>query len=215
MIEAPFWRRAGAFAIDAAAFFTVWGIFSFIGFALGTTPAQVQNITYWPGLALYFVAFWALGATPGMRATGLAVMHSAAPPGPVRAAVRFVVLGGAIAIAGATVLLAFAPYVVLCLFGIYPHDLVAGTKVVRVTSDVNFAAGGAKTSRTVLVILRGFFILIVAGLVLGIAFGGIGDASYTAWVTNDGPEPLDLSFAFDNANQEQSRALEPGGVTSF
>lgn len=215
MTKASFWRRVGAFAIDAAAYYVVWGLLSLVGFAFGSTPAHVQDLTYWPGLALYFIGFWSMGATPGMRTMRIDLRREDERPGILRAAVRFAVLGGAAALSVATVIIAFAPYLVVCAFGLYPHDLIAGTHVVHVGSGEVEVHAGKRASAWILALVRGFFALMVIGVVLGIALGGFGDSSYTAWVRNDGSDALTMSYAFDAANETRSGTLRPGEVTDF
>jgi uncharacterized RDD family membrane protein YckC len=166
--KAGFLRRAGGLALDIAALYVIEFIGSMAGFLIGSTPAAVWDVTQWPVTALYFVGFWTKGGTPGMLAMKLRLEADAGvAPSLVRSAVRFLVLGGVTAVAGATVLVIAIPYVVICAFGIYPHDLIAGTVVRRVSP-----AGAANVSESrshavagaIIRIVLSFFGFMVAGL---------------------------------------------------
>ena len=180
MTLALFGRRVGAFAIDVAILFAldfVIGISLSLSLSFvrtGLTIGELEERLRWPLIAAYFIGFWTLGATPGMRQMRLALEGlSGGRTTLIAAVIRFAVLGGLIAFSGATILLAFAPYLLVCAFGFYPHDVLARTTVRRETRSVAGATWVITKSAYAIGLM--FFGLMVAGVVLGLAFGGFGE----------------------------------------
>ena len=217
--KAGFVRRAGALALDIAALYVIEFIVSMAGFLIGSTPAAVFNLTQWPVTALYFVAFWTKGRTPGMLAMKLRVETDAGvAPDLFRSALRFLVLGGVTAVASATLLVVVIPYVVVCGFGIYLHDLIAGTVVRRVSSTGAVIVSQSRSDAVAGAISRlvlAFAGLMVAGLVIGFAGGGIGDGAFIAHVRNDSGLDVRLTHAFDGRTSfTDDGPLAPGDATT-
>ncbi len=212
-------RRAAALALDIAALFVIEFIVSMPGFLIGSTPAVVWNVTQWPVTAIYFVGFWSTGRTPGMLAMKLRLETDAGfSPGLFRSASRFLVLGGATALASATLLVLVLPYVVICAVGFYPHDLVARTVLRRVSPAGEATASESRSyavGRAINWLVFGFFGLMIAGLVIGFAGGGIGDGAFIAWVRNDTGVDIRLTHAFNERSSFiDDGPVAPGGVTN-
>ena len=173
-----FLRRVGALAIDIA---IIFALDFFITIALSAVPlsltiAQLEERLRWPLIAVYFIWFWTRGGSPGMRQMQLALEDaSGGRPTPVAAAVRFAVLGGVVALSGATILLVLVPYALGCMLGLYPHDLLARTKVRHASQPISSAT--RVVSRSAYAVGLFFFGLMVVGVLLGVMFGGIGDPS--------------------------------------
>lgn len=226
--RASFLRRVGALAIDVAAIYALDFVITLpVGSVLmargGPTVAMVEEAVRWPLIAAYLIGFWATGSTPGMRSLGLElVANDGGRPGPILAAVRFVVFGGWVFASGMLWLLPLVPYAIVCAIGFYPHDVVARTNVRDSgfrSSSIMPAADGrdreSTPSQLINALVRAFLFVMLGGLAIGVIFGGIGDAGYAAYVRNDTGGPLTLSYAFDSrSDRPVTDALAPGATTS-
>ena len=187
------------------------------------TIARFEEGFRWPLIASYFIGFWTFGPTPGMRRLRLDLKGpDGDQPGLVRALIRFLVLGGVVALAGTAILILALPYVAICAFGRYPHDIVARTIVSHVSAGPRGGAILAITmpregaiSSLAFGVGRAFFILMTLGIGLG-AIAGFGDGSFVAWVRNDSDVPITLAYAFDNAQKtRESSPVAPGEATEI
>ena len=165
-------RRVGAFAIDAALAYVFLVVVivaaGSVLIPLGVTGRQADDFMRWPLIALYFIGFWLLGATPGMRLMRISVQGSAGGrPTPIAAIVRFAVLGAIAAIN----LGLLGLYAVVCVFGVYPHDALARTTVRR---DIPVASGLSKAIYKWSYVLGVVFFVLIVGVAWA-ALASMGD----------------------------------------
>jgi hypothetical protein len=172
-----FLRRVGAMAIDVAILFA---LDFFITIGLSATPlgnvsvGELELRLRWPLIAAYFIGFWTVAGTPGMRQMQLVLMTSTGDrPSLVAAIIRFAVLGGLVALSGETVLLLVVPYAIAIALGFSAHDRLARTVVLRTAKSG--AGAAAIVARSAWVLGLFFAGLMLAGILLGILGGGFGD----------------------------------------